>query len=247
LHLAANERHTSIVEILLKKGAKTETKTEDGETCLHFAARLGFTDVAALLLDNGADSEAVMSDGRRAIHLTAQTGWLEVAQVLLQKKAQPNSVEGNGQTALHYAAYYGWENMVNLLLHGGARADAKTSKGSTAYDIAERMGHHDVVATLAAADGGQALFKNERKVHNEFVAPGGTDAMQRSTLQRLAGGKTESDFGSQMYSAAGTPGAPPVTQIAGSSMMVKQKTRVEAVGSIGGKEKKGKVKGVMAA
>jgi len=53
LHLAVQEGHKSIVELLLDKGADANAKDNDGETPLHIAVSSGHKDVVELLRRHG--------------------------------------------------------------------------------------------------------------------------------------------------------------------------------------------------
>eukprot|EP00756_Hemistasia_phaeocysticola_P051878 Hpha_TRINITY_DN27050_c0_g1::TRINITY_DN27050_c0_g1_i1::g.33351::m.33351 len=62
LHIAANEGHVNVAEILLERGADIEAKNTSEATPLYVATLQGHTEVARLLLSKGAavDSEAMI-------------------------------------------------------------------------------------------------------------------------------------------------------------------------------------------
>ena len=67
----ATNGHTTIVEMLLDAGGKTETA---GETPLHEAAQGGHIETVILLLDRGASVEGVGFLGWTALHYAAEYG-----------------------------------------------------------------------------------------------------------------------------------------------------------------------------
>jgi len=55
LHLAAEEGHKDLGELLIDKGADVNVKSAEGWAPLHVAAVYGQKDVAELLISKGAD------------------------------------------------------------------------------------------------------------------------------------------------------------------------------------------------
>ena len=54
IHDAARSGHSSIVELLLVRGAATEDMNERNRTAIHLAARHGHSNVVELLIEKGA-------------------------------------------------------------------------------------------------------------------------------------------------------------------------------------------------
>ncbi len=55
IHFASFKGHNSIVDFLLKKGARATIADKRGTTALHYAAYSGHLDVVKTLLQYGAD------------------------------------------------------------------------------------------------------------------------------------------------------------------------------------------------
>src|SRR5208337_2012632 len=87
LHLAVENGHKDVVELLLAKGADVNAKDKSGVTPLHIAAQKGHRDVAELLLATKADVNAKDNNGTTPLHAAAQLGYRDLAELLLSKGA----------------------------------------------------------------------------------------------------------------------------------------------------------------
>ncbi|ETN07699.1 hypothetical protein PPTG_13034 [Phytophthora nicotianae INRA-310] len=130
---AARLNHTlSVVKLLLRHGAKTEARDQDGKTALLLATNDELFEVAKLLLENGARMDAQDSTGRSPLHACL--------------RASPE------QSVL----------VTNLLVSRGAPIDLPDKTGETPLTIVVKRGditalqlllnHHSLVATLARQD-----------------------------------------------------------------------------------------------
>jgi len=129
---AASERHTSMVRLLLARGADVHAHTIPLEpsgggrgggpgaglgpgagrgrtnganrfTALLFATRAGDLESVRLLAEAGANVNDTDTQGQGAVLLAALRGHAKVAIYLLDKGADPNAAEA-GYTALHWAS-----------------------------------------------------------------------------------------------------------------------------------------------
>lgn len=67
IHVAARARNMSMVQFLVKHGAKMDTRGFDGETPLHIATELRYYAMMRFLLVAGADAAAKNANGEPAI------------------------------------------------------------------------------------------------------------------------------------------------------------------------------------
>lgn len=111
LHLAAQQGETTMIHLLLSKGASPQTKDHDGYTPLHVAARGNYASDAhggyvpdpshikamELLLENGAELDAKSGYGNTPLHMAAMDGKVEAVAFLLERGADPavKNREGN--------------------------------------------------------------------------------------------------------------------------------------------------------
>jgi ankyrin repeat protein len=87
LHKAAEHGRTSVVRLLLRRGAAVDFGALRGCTALHMASEQGHTDVVQLLLNAGAALNVVNAKGKTAMHLAACQGHTAVVQLLLEAGA----------------------------------------------------------------------------------------------------------------------------------------------------------------
>jgi ankyrin repeat protein len=115
LHLAAQEGHKDMAELLLANKADVNAKAADGWTPLHLATQNGHKDVAELLLANKADVNAKATDGSTPLHLAAAAGATEVAQLLLEHDADAVLKANDGAKPAERAEAAGHKDVVALI------------------------------------------------------------------------------------------------------------------------------------
>jgi ankyrin repeat protein len=123
LHLAAENRHTQLVEFLIDKGAEVNATTKEGSTPLHLTALKGQGELAEVLLARGADVQAEDNNGNTPLHGTAFKGHTDVAELLLSKGADVNAKNKSGATPLGLAKDHApTKDVVEFLQkHGGTK------------------------------------------------------------------------------------------------------------------------------
>ncbi len=139
LHVAAFHGALDLVDVLTRRGADVEARSDFGSP-LDAAAYGGSAAVVALLLDRGADISARSIFGRTALHQAASGGNLEAARVLLRRGIEINSVDvqSNGTTALHVAVGPGMSELFRLIVTYGIELDRRNDWGATALLFAAR-------------------------------------------------------------------------------------------------------------
>jgi ankyrin repeat protein len=107
------------VELLLKYGARVDTRDVKGRTALHFSASGGFPNIVALLLSHGAPINAMNSNKETALHYAAYHRKRDCLVFLLSQGADVNIVSNSG-SALSLARCKGFQDIEELLLQFGA-------------------------------------------------------------------------------------------------------------------------------
>ncbi len=100
LHLAANEGHKEIVEILIENGSNIEAETRMKRRALHIACLRGNLEVVKILMNANADKNTKDKDSYSPLHFASENGYNEIIKVLLENGACPNGKNYQGNTPL---------------------------------------------------------------------------------------------------------------------------------------------------
>ncbi|XP_043192938.1 transient receptor potential cation channel subfamily A member 1 homolog isoform X2 [Amphibalanus amphitrite] len=180
LHYAARYNRLETVRLLIKYGARTNIRGEDGLTPLHYAARYRrqlpvaqapveerFSTatvtpptpppeqeetVIDVLVDNGADVNAKDVYGLTSLHYAAMRGNDQAAQQLLQcSNVNPEAKDNQQMTPLHMAATYGYPTVTALLLKLDVPLRCVDEEQQTPLHSAAKGGHCRIVSMLIMA------------------------------------------------------------------------------------------------
>lgn len=152
---AAKEGDLALMEELVRKGARIETRDIDQRTLLHDA---GSAEVARFLVANGVDVNARDNIGLTPLH-NAKTK--EVAEILIAAGSYVKARCEGKWTPLHCAARAGNREIAELLIANGADVNARTGcpggicwgepfSSATPLHIAAEGGHREVAELLIA-------------------------------------------------------------------------------------------------
>lgn len=163
---AVEREHAGVVKVLLDKGAKASTATDDGYTALHFCARRGNLAIAKMLVSAGADLVAATSTARTGsadddleitvgstpLHMAAEEGHSEFITALIEAGASPNSRTREGDSPLYTSCENARLGAVRALLRANADPLLTSTDplGQTflPLEIAVFRGHSGVVREL---------------------------------------------------------------------------------------------------
>ena len=127
LHIAASQKFTYGVAMLLRRGVSVDVANEKGHTALHIALDKGEMTIASFLLKKGAnpnlryDGDGVQNK-YSALYLARNH--VQMTNMLLEHGADVNGLDSIGFTPLHWVAGWGVSSVVNALVEAGAKVDA---------------------------------------------------------------------------------------------------------------------------
>lgn len=194
LLFSAREGHTSVVELLLDRGADISERDVEERTALHHASFRGRAAVVRLLLDRGADPGAREFRGRTPLFLATNWGEdLETVHHLIAGGSDVNDVTPRGEEVLFSTLYYGDPSIIDALLDAGASLPDDDDLVGRAVYLAASNGFDRVfaLATGEAETRGVAWW-DEVPMH--AAARGGSVPIGEALLER--GGSVDA---SNMY------------------------------------------------
>ncbi|NQZ57987.1 MAG: ankyrin repeat domain-containing protein [Lentisphaeraceae bacterium] len=126
--------------LLLKAGAKHNSKTSFGRTPLHYASEERDLDFVKMLTLNGAEVNSIDSDKQTPlIKAVSNKHSSEIVPYLIKHGAQIDLIDNEGQTALFHAIKNNKTDLVKLLLKHGAQTELKNNKGLTVLQEVELL------------------------------------------------------------------------------------------------------------
>ena len=121
---AVENKHSTLVALLLKVGADVNIRNKDGLTILMYAALYGYHEIVHILLAAGADVNRQDKNGETALMSAAFFGRNKIISLLLAAGADINMQDKDGHTALWHAnapVFGNNDEAVHLLLEAGAK------------------------------------------------------------------------------------------------------------------------------
>ena len=140
---------TSIVEMLLAKGAGVDTSDAKGRTALMVAsASWTKRDLVERLLKAGANPNARAADGSTPLVFAADGNSGQGAERLLAAKADVNLADSDGWAPIHFALSKGNASMAETLLKAGAALPPRGPGPWTPLHLAAEGGDGSCVALV---------------------------------------------------------------------------------------------------
>lgn len=143
LHFAALHGQTSVVKMLLNRGAHHSLQNRNGERPLHLAVQARHILIVRLLLSHGADINARGAGGGTALHLAVKNEDQSMVTLLIGSEGiDIDARDGKNRTPLHVAVEKGYESILGMLRRANADIDSRRDDGLTAL-------HHAIVGDRA--------------------------------------------------------------------------------------------------
>jgi ankyrin repeat protein len=128
LHWATRNNDVTLMDRLLRAGARADATNRYGVTPMYLACLNGSAEAVTRLLKAGVSPDATGDFGETALMTCARTGKVDAARALIDAGASLDAIESwHGQTALMWAAAHGHADMVRTLAAAGADVDARST------------------------------------------------------------------------------------------------------------------------
>lgn len=157
IHAVDYRKDLEIVQLLLRHGASTAIKDNDGKNVL-MHVNTGKVDVATRLLEavrRSVDAADIVDDkdskGWTPLIHAVDRNNIRVAELLLDPaigNASVDEADNNGWTALFWAIHLHDANAVELLLSRGASVEVKDNRGMTALICAVFGQDHEIIRRI---------------------------------------------------------------------------------------------------
>ncbi|KAL8815302.1 MAG: hypothetical protein Q9191_008471, partial [Dirinaria sp. TL-2023a] len=191
LHMAVEEGHEKIVQLLLDHGANVNAISKFGGTALHVASVRGFEKIVQLLLNHGANVNAISKYDDTALHVASLRGFEKIVQLLLDHGANVNAISKYDDTALHVASEKGFEKIVQLLLDHSADVNAISKFDDTALHAASEKGFEKIVQLLLDHGANVNAANTDHKTALQLASREGNEKIVQLLLDHGAASKAE--------------------------------------------------------
>jgi len=126
-----------MIDLLLRKGADVNAKSDTGQNALHFAASKSNISTVRTLLSHKCSARVRDKRGQLSLHRAAAVGSVPILKLLLEEGKSPlNVADIDGLTALHHAVSEGHGEAALVLLRAGAEADIRDVNNKLAIELA---------------------------------------------------------------------------------------------------------------
>ncbi|KAL1966465.1 hypothetical protein VTN77DRAFT_4387 [Rasamsonia byssochlamydoides] len=132
-----NAEGDPIIDLLLRKDADVNMKSNSGQNALHFATSKANLSTVRTLIAHKCSARVKDKRGQLPLHRAAAIGSIPILKILLEEGKSPvNAQDVDGLTALHHAISEGHGDAAILLLKAGAEPDKKDAEGRMAIELA---------------------------------------------------------------------------------------------------------------
>ena len=173
LHIAAGEKSSELLELLLKYDADINVADTGGNTPLHrvveYSVKFGPQSILDILLENKADVNLVNGSGETPMYRAASRGLLDVVSKMLQVYGGNPNIGTRDKSPLVAACHSQNLELVDMLLKHGANPDLtgmscdSDSKSALPLLVAVDKGNSDILMSLLNAGANASALNDEGK------------------------------------------------------------------------------------
>ena len=186
IYTATLFNHFSVVEYLLQKGAKADSRPKKSDpTPLFYAARYGLENLCSTLKSYGASVNARVS-GLTLLTMAFNQKDRRAAKILLKLGAKPN-LDELVFSPLNIAIDLKYYELLPLLFKNGANPNHKSMFGTTALHIAAAKGD-GLLCALLIKNGAKATIRDKKGLTPIAYAQRGRN---QSLIKLLGGNKNQ--------------------------------------------------------
>ena len=142
-HIASENGHLDIVQLLVERGTDVNVLTGDHYTTLALASGSGAVEVSHFLIDRGADVNSRIRHGWTPCHMASITGELNIIRLLIKHGTDVDARTEDDFTPLVLASAQGMVEVSRFLIN------SKNSNGSTLLHTAAGKGYLEVLKFLS--------------------------------------------------------------------------------------------------
>ncbi|KAL4573851.1 hypothetical protein LXL04_020671 [Taraxacum kok-saghyz] len=219
-------RHISLVQLLLKAGARTDTKVSlgawswDPTTGEEFRVGAGLAEpynITWCAVEYFEETGSILNTllrsispniphfGRTIIHHAILCSNLKAIEVLLNGGADPEipiqTIKGTGFRLIHLAADNGYSAVLHHLVNAGCNIDSRTDTGETAIMICARNKHAECLRVLAGAGADLGLVNSANQcVQSIAGSVRWTLGLRQAILEMVRTGKVPRSTDSLIFS-----------------------------------------------
>ena len=139
LHLASENGHVDIVNMLIRNRADVNAATTKKWTAIHFASFKGHSDVVEVLIQNGADVNTANKTKWTPLHFATENKNTEIVTILLQNGADVNASNRREDRALDIACKSGSVACALQLVCFGAEMNTIKDSNTLINQISARL------------------------------------------------------------------------------------------------------------
>uniref|UniRef100_A0A6P7GSJ5 Ankyrin-3-like n=1 Tax=Diabrotica virgifera virgifera TaxID=50390 RepID=A0A6P7GSJ5_DIAVI len=169
LHIAVENDHNTVVELLLKHGANIDAKNAYQpvpkfyfrEHLLHRAVRKNSKEITLLLINNGANKEILDFHGMTPLLKAVKFGHKLIVKILIEVGASTSVRNNFEETPLPIAVRFNYKDIVNILVEAGADTSVVNIIKDTPLHIAVKKNFKEMTLLLINNGANKEIRNND--------------------------------------------------------------------------------------